>query len=89
MFHNGTHRALRGLHPSFEGTDAVTEPAIVGFDMRKTILSYMNDESGAAAAEYALILAIVASGIAAAALGLGQAISTAMSNAALWVAITP
>jgi pilus assembly protein Flp/PilA len=55
--------------------------------MRKIISSYMNDESGAAAAEYALILAIVTSGIALAVTGLGEAISTAMGNAALWVTI--
>ncbi|MCF8709399.1 Flp family type IVb pilin [Rhizorhapis sp. SPR117] len=40
-----------------------------------------NDESGASAAEYALILAIVGTGIAAAAFALGGAISGAMSSA--------
>jgi len=40
------------------------------------------DESGASAAEYALILAIVGTGIAAAAIGLGDAISNAMDTAA-------
>ena len=40
-----------------------------------------NDESGASAAEYALILAIVGTGIVGAAIFLGGAISTAMSDA--------
>ena len=47
-----------------------------------TILKKLwNDESGASAAEYALILAIVGTGIAVAAWSLGDAISTAMGNA--------
>ncbi|MGA0604106.1 Flp family type IVb pilin [Caulobacter sp. KR2-114] len=45
------------------------------------IISYLNDESGASAAEYALILAIVGAGIAAAALALGTSISKAMNTA--------
>lgn len=40
-----------------------------------------NDESGASAAEYALILAIVGAGIAGAAIILGGAIATAMNEA--------
>ncbi len=54
--------------------------------MRKFLVTYLNNESGAAAAEYALILAIVGAGIAAAALTLGQKISTAMADAASVVA---
>ncbi len=38
------------------------------------------DEGGASAAEYALILAIVGAGIAAAAIVLGGAVSTAMND---------
>jgi pilus assembly protein Flp/PilA len=53
------------------------------------IKSFIRDESGAAAAEYALILAIVATGIAGAVTILGGAISTAISNAASYIAITP
>ena len=49
--------------------------------MRDFIESYMRDESGAAAAEYALILAIVGAGIAVAAGQLGTAISTAINSA--------
>jgi pilus assembly protein Flp/PilA len=44
--------------------------------------NFLRNESGAAAAEYALILAIVGAGIAAAALTLGQNISTAINDAA-------
>ncbi len=47
----------------------------------RVMVSYFKRETGAAAAEYALILAIVGAGIAAAALGLGQAISDALSAA--------
>ncbi len=43
---------------------------------------FLRDESGAAAAEYALILAIVGAGIAAAAIALGKSISTAIGGAA-------
>ena len=52
-----------------------------GFDMRKVLKSFIRDESGAAAAEYALILAIVGAGIAIAATNLGTAISTAINTA--------
>ncbi|HEV2365709.1 MAG TPA: Flp family type IVb pilin [Caulobacteraceae bacterium] len=46
------------------------------------ILSYVKDEQGAAAAEYALILAIVTTGIVTAVLLLGTNISAAVTNAA-------
>jgi len=49
--------------------------------MVKFIASFLKDDSGASAAEYALILAIVGSTIAVAALGLGNAISGAMNSA--------
>jgi pilus assembly protein Flp/PilA len=49
--------------------------------MSKLIKALWVDESGASAAEYALILAIVGTGIALAALGLGGAISSEMNNA--------
>lgn len=45
------------------------------------IVSFLKDESGASAAEYALILAIVGVGIATAATTLKDAISGAMTNA--------
>jgi pilus assembly protein Flp/PilA len=47
-----------------------------------TFIRMLKDESGASAAEYALILAIVGSAIAVAALTLGGSIATAMNNAA-------
>ncbi|RST29700.1 Flp family type IVb pilin [Sphingomonas ginkgonis] len=48
----------------------------------KTLFNLLRDESGASAAEYALILAIVGSAIAVAALTLGGAISNRMNSAA-------
>jgi len=47
----------------------------------KTFIRMLNDQSGASAAEYALILAIVGAGIAAATLLLGQTISNSMNSA--------
>ena len=47
-----------------------------------SILGLWRDESGASAAEYALILAIIGSVIAVAALGLGNAIGNRMNAAA-------
>jgi len=44
-------------------------------------VQFFQDESGASAAEYALILAIVGAGIAVASLALGGSISTAMNSA--------
>ena len=56
----------------------------------KSITHYISkfgqDESGASAAEYALILAIVGAGIAAAAIFLGGAISTAVNQAGTCIA---
>jgi pilus assembly protein Flp/PilA len=46
------------------------------------IIAFLKDESGASAAEYALILGIVGLGIVGAAQALGGAVSTSMSNAA-------
>lgn len=50
--------------------------------MTKFFNDFVRDESGAAAAEYALILAIVGAGIAGAAVILGSNISKAMTGAA-------
>ncbi|RDV01678.1 Flp family type IVb pilin [Sphingorhabdus pulchriflava] len=49
--------------------------------MRNFVTSFLRDDSGASAAEYALILAIVGTGIALAAFNLGGAIKGAMSSA--------
>ena len=46
------------------------------------VLAYLNEQDGASAAEYALILAIVGAAIAGAAIFLGQQIATAVNNAA-------
>ena len=43
---------------------------------------FLREENGAAAAEYALLLAIIAAGLAVAAGTLGSAISNALDNAA-------
>ena len=47
----------------------------------KNFIKMIKDESGASAAEYALILAIVGTAIAAAAILLGETIATAMNDA--------
>jgi pilus assembly protein Flp/PilA len=49
--------------------------------MTRFLKNYWNDQSGAAAAEYALILAIVGSALAVAAFGLGETIADALDAA--------
>lgn len=51
-------------------------------NLEDQVVKFLKSENGASAAEYALILAIVTTGIAAAAITLGQSISSAMSSAA-------
>jgi pilus assembly protein Flp/PilA len=46
------------------------------------LITFSQDEAGASAAEYALILAIVTTGVAGATIFLGQTISTSISDAA-------
>ncbi len=56
--------------------------------MRKTgdfLAHFWGDEGGAAAAEYALLLAIIAAGLAVAAGTLGSAISNAIDDAAVCI----
>lgn len=53
---------------------------------KQVVKQFWCNEDGAAAAEYALILAIVGSAIAAAAIFLGGAIATAMNTAANCIA---
>jgi pilus assembly protein Flp/PilA len=48
----------------------------------KTLIRLWKDESGASAAEYALILAIIGAAIAIAAIGLGEAVANSMNDAA-------
>ena len=52
----------------------------------KTFVRMMKDESGASAAEYALILAIIGTGIALAAIYLGGTIRNAMNSAGSCIA---
>ena len=47
----------------------------------KTFINMLRDDSGASAAEYALILAIIGAAIALAAIALGNAVATAMNRA--------
>jgi pilus assembly protein Flp/PilA len=54
-----------------------------------TIKNLLTDTSGASAAEYALILAIVGTGIAVAAYTLGTSISTAMNKASNCMSAAP
>ncbi len=56
--------------------------------MKSFLKDFIRDDSGASAAEYALILAIVGTGIAGAAYVLGGNIKTAMSNAASCIPTT-
>ena len=58
-----------------EGTNRRKESAMTKF------LKLLKDKSGASAAEYALILAIIGSAIAVAAIGLGGAIGDRMNSA--------
>jgi len=55
--------------------------AIMGCFMRNIIKSYLSDESGAAAAEYALILTIIGTALAAAVITLGGDIAQALTKA--------
>ena len=52
----------------------------------KTFINMLRDDSGASAAEYALILAIVGTGIALAAWNLGGAIQGSMTRATTCIA---
>ncbi len=52
----------------------------MGFPMSK-LVSFLKDENGASAAEYALILAIIGAAIGVAMFLLGGAIATAVNNA--------
>jgi pilus assembly protein Flp/PilA len=54
----------------------------------KTFIQMLKDDSGASAAEYALILAIIGSVIAVAAIGLAQAVGGAMDRAATCISQT-
>ena len=53
--------------------------------MKNFLKNFVRDESGASAAEYVLILAIVGSGIAIGAVALGGAITSSLSDAATYI----
>jgi len=53
--------------------------------MKNFLKNFLRDESGASAAEYVLILAIVGSGIAAGAVLLGGSIETSLENASTYI----
>ena len=53
-----------------------------------TFIRMLKDQSGASAAEYALILAIIGGAIALAAIGLGNAVSGSMNRASNCVSNT-
>jgi len=59
----------------------VAHNATMGCFMRRIIKSYLSDESGAAAAEYALILTIIGTALAGAVVILGNDIATALKAA--------
>ena len=56
--------------------------------IRSFFVDFAKEESGASAAEYALILAIVTTGIAVAVVALGDAINTAVTAAAACITTT-
>jgi pilus assembly protein Flp/PilA len=60
---------------------ALFETKLMRFNMSK-VSAFLNEQDGASAAEYALILAIVGAAIAAAAIFLGNQIATAINSAA-------
>lgn len=55
--------------------------ALIGVNEMTFVKTFIRDESGASAAEYALILAVVGAGIAFAAFSLGGAISNSIDDA--------
>ena len=55
--------------------------ALIGVNEMTFVKTFIRDESGASAAEYALILAVVGAGIALAAFTLGGAVGNAINNA--------
>ena len=53
----------------------------------KTFINLLKDDSGAAAAEYALILAVIGSAIAVSAIALGAAINTSITHATACIGV--
>lgn len=61
---------------------------VEGISEMNSFVRMLKDQSGASAAEYALILAIVGGAIALAAIGLGNAVSGSMNRASKCVSNT-
>jgi pilus assembly protein Flp/PilA len=76
--YSGPSPAFPRLAQALRGAEGIP---LKGLVMKQSLLNFIRDESGAAAAEYALILAIVGAGIAIAAKNLGTAISSAINSA--------
>ena len=66
-----------------DSTDAHSSEfgTLIGVNEMTFVKTFIRDESGASAAEYALILAVVGAGIALAAFALGGAIANAIDDA--------
>ena len=66
-----------------DSTDAHSSEfgTLIGVNEMTFVKTFIRDESGASAAEYALILAVVGAGIAFAAFSLGGAISNSIDDA--------
>ena len=70
--------------PCLDSTGAhSSEPMCIKFGVIEMtfVKTFIRDEAGASAAEYALILAVVGAGIALAAFNLGEAIDTSIGQA--------
>ena len=66
-----------------DSTDAHSSEfgTLIGVNEMTFVKTFIRDESGASAAEYALILAVVGAGIALAAFALGEAIGDSINSA--------
>ena len=66
-----------------DSTDAHSSEfgTLIGVNEMTFVKTFIRDESGASAAEYALILAVVGAGIAFAAFALGEAVSSSINSA--------
>ena len=73
-------RVERSTHVEGNASQGAGQSGAERGKMMNALRNLWNDNSGASAAEYALILAIVGSGLAVAAFGLGNTISGAMNS---------
>jgi pilus assembly protein Flp/PilA len=77
---------MSGQAIAFRRSNRMAVQLTMGFSMRKLIASYLIDDSGAAAAEYALILTIIGTALLAAVTTLGADIGTALTKAGTEIA---